>query len=65
VAAGRLIQFAGIVTKLTLTHDATDAPRTAAFASGQLEPDGLGGGLMAMLSELKTALETGTPPRPR
>jgi pyridoxamine 5'-phosphate oxidase family protein len=50
------------VTKLTVTHDAADAPRTAAFASGQREPDGLGGGLMAMLSVLKTALETGTSP---
>lgn len=45
------------ITKLLLTHDATGAPQTAAFAS-----DPYDGGLMGMLSNLKTALETGQTP---
>ncbi|WP_421742444.1 ArsR/SmtB family transcription factor [Cellulomonas sp.] len=45
------------VTQLTLVHDVTDAPRTAALISGDL-PE-FGGGWPQILSDLKTLLETG------
>ena len=45
-------------TRLTVTHDATDAPFTAAMTSGDL-PDA-GGGWPYMLSDLKTFVESGS-----
>lgn len=47
----------GGVTMLTLTHDVTGAPNTAAQVSGSIE--GAGGGWSYVLSDLKTLLETG------
>jgi uncharacterized protein YndB with AHSA1/START domain len=49
----------GGVTTLTLTHDLTGAPRTAALMAGELESQGAGGGWSWVLSDLKTLLETG------
>lgn len=49
----------GGITKLTVTHDVTGAPRTAAQFAGEL-PEG-GGGWSEILSGLKTLLETGRP----
>ena len=48
----------GGVSKLTVTHELTDAPKTAAFVTGQI-PEA-GGGWSFILSELKTLLETGS-----
>lgn len=45
------------VSKLTVTHDVTGAPQTAAQTSGQI-PEA-GGGWSQTLSDLKTPLETG------
>ncbi|MEV4760443.1 SRPBCC family protein [Micromonospora sp. NPDC049559] len=47
------------VSTLTVTHDVTDAPNTAAQVSGAIE--GAGGGWNEVLSGLKTLLETGKP----
>ncbi|WP_237774463.1 ArsR/SmtB family transcription factor [Actinosynnema sp. ALI-1.44] len=47
----------GGVCCLTVTHDVTDAPQTAAQTGGELE--GHGGGWAEMLSDLKSLLETG------
>lgn len=44
-------------TRLTVTHETTDAPLTAAMTSGDV-PDA-GGGWPYLLSDLKTYLETG------
>ena len=49
------------VSRLTVTHDVTGAPQTAALLSGALEDQGAGGGWASVLSELKTLLETGKP----
>lgn len=49
----------GGVTKLTVTHDLTNAPRLALLVSGELESIGAGGGWYEILSGLKTLLETG------
>ncbi|MFZ2172522.1 MAG: SRPBCC domain-containing protein, partial [Rhodococcus sp. (in: high G+C Gram-positive bacteria)] len=49
------------VTKLTVTHDLTNAPGLAVMTAGKLEPEGAGGGWNEVLSGLKTLLETGTP----
>jgi len=49
----------GGVTRLTLTHDLTGAPRHAAILGGQFESEGAGGGWAWVLSDLKTLLETG------
>ncbi len=49
--------------RLTVTHDLTNAPATAALVSGRFaeENEGAGGGGWAwVLSDLKTLLETGT-----
>lgn len=46
------------VTCLTVTHDVTGAPRTAAMVAGSV--DGAGGGWAQVVSDLKTLLETGT-----
>jgi len=45
------------LTQLTLTHDVTGAPRSAALLSGDM-PE-FGGGWPQILSDLKTLLETG------
>jgi uncharacterized protein YndB with AHSA1/START domain len=49
----------GGITKLTVTHDLTGAPTTAAFVAGEIP--NAGGGWSFMLSDLKTLLETGQP----
>jgi len=51
----------GGVSVLTVTHDLTNAPSTAALTAGQMESQGAGGGWSWVLSELKTLLETGKP----
>jgi uncharacterized protein YndB with AHSA1/START domain len=51
----------GDVTKLTVTHDLTGAPRLAALLNGEMEAQGAGGGWSWVLSGLKTLLETGAP----
>jgi uncharacterized protein YndB with AHSA1/START domain len=52
------------VCRLTVTHDVSGAPETAAMVAGSI--DGAGGGWAMVLSDLKTLLETGsglyTPP---
>jgi len=47
------------VTTLTVTHDLTGAPMTAALVAGEMEDQGAGGGWSWVLSDLKTLLETG------
>jgi uncharacterized protein YndB with AHSA1/START domain len=47
------------VCKLTVTHQLTGAPATAAMTAGT-EDEGAGGGWAWILSDLKTYLETGT-----
>jgi uncharacterized protein YndB with AHSA1/START domain len=49
----------GGVTKLTLTHDVTGAPKVGYLVSGGAEQNGAGGGWAEILSGLKTLLETG------
>ncbi len=49
----------GGVTKLTVTHDLTGAPRWAVVLRGEHESGGAGGGWNEILSGLKTLLETG------
>ena len=48
-------------TRLTITHDLTEAPRMAPMISGQAEDQdqGAGGGWAWVLSDLKSLLETG------
>ena len=46
------------VTRLTVTHDVTGAPLTAAIVSGSVTE--AGGGWSWILSDLKTLLETGS-----
>ena len=52
-------------TRLTITHDVTGAPNTAALVSGQMEDvnagpgENAGGGWSWILSDLKSLLETG------
>ena len=46
-------------TRLTLTHDLSDAPGLANLVSGRLEDQGAGGGWSWVLSDLKSLLETG------
>jgi uncharacterized protein YndB with AHSA1/START domain len=53
----------GDVTKLTVTHDLTGAPRLYALLNGEFEDQGAGGGWAWVLSSLKTLLETGDPIR--
>ena len=47
----------GGVTRLTVSHDVTGAPKTAAQVDGAVP--GTGGGWSYILSDLKTLLETG------
>jgi uncharacterized protein YndB with AHSA1/START domain len=51
----------GGVTRLTVTHDVTDAPGIAAMVDGAGEDAGAGGGWAWILSDLKSLLETGAP----
>lgn len=48
----------GGVCCLTVTHDLTDAPDTAAMVGGAV--DGAGGGWAEVISDLKSLLETGS-----
>ncbi len=54
----------GDMTKLTVTHDLTGAPRLYALMNGEFEDQGAGGGWAWVLSSLKTLLETGDAIRP-
>jgi uncharacterized protein YndB with AHSA1/START domain len=47
------------LTRLTVTHDVTGAPRSATIVAGDLAQEA-GGGWPYILSDLKTLLETGT-----
>ena len=47
------------VSKLTVTHDLSGAPHTAAMVSGAGDAANGGGGWPWVLSDLKTLLETG------
>jgi uncharacterized protein YndB with AHSA1/START domain len=49
----------GGVTTLTLIHDLTGAPITAALMRGDMEEKGAGGGWAWVISDLKTLLESG------
>jgi uncharacterized protein YndB with AHSA1/START domain len=49
----------GGVSKLTVTHDVTGAPKLRAMFAGEGELSGAGGGWTEVLSGLKTLLETG------
>lgn len=49
------------VTKLTLVHDLSGAPKLQLLLSGGMESGGAGGGWSWVLSDLKTLLETGAP----
>jgi uncharacterized protein YndB with AHSA1/START domain len=48
------------VTKLTVIHDLTNAPKLQLLLSGGMESEGAGGGWPWVLSDLKSLLETGT-----
>ncbi|HEY3033961.1 MAG TPA: SRPBCC family protein [Streptosporangiaceae bacterium] len=54
-----IAESASGVTTLTVTHDLTNAPQTAALVTGELESQGARGGWSWVLSDLKTLLETG------
>jgi uncharacterized protein YndB with AHSA1/START domain len=49
----------GAGTRLTVTHELTDAPKLAALLVGGAEGGGGGGGWSWILSDLKSLLETG------
>jgi uncharacterized protein YndB with AHSA1/START domain len=49
------------VTKLTVIHDLTNAPKLQLLLSGGMESEGAGGGWSWVLSDLKSLLETGSP----
>lgn len=51
----------GGVSRLTVTHDLTNAPMIARVLAGQAESEGAGGGWSEILSGIKTLLETGSP----
>jgi Uncharacterized conserved protein len=48
------------VSRLTVTHDLTGAPKLYAVVGGAMEEAGAGGGWPWILSDLKSLLETGT-----
>jgi uncharacterized protein YndB with AHSA1/START domain len=52
-------QIDGGVTKLTVIHDLTGAPKLQLLLAGGLESQGAGGGWSWILSDLKSLLETG------
>lgn len=54
-----LEEVRGGVTRLTVTHDTSNAPLFAAVTAGEREDEGAGGGWNEILSGLKTLLETG------
>lgn len=56
-----LKEFAGGLTRLTLTHDCTGAQNTAKDIEGTGDADQGGGGWPWVLASLKTLLETGKP----
>jgi uncharacterized protein YndB with AHSA1/START domain len=49
------------VTRLTVIHDLTGAPKLQLLLSGGMESQGAGGGWSWVLSDLKSLLETGSP----
>jgi uncharacterized protein YndB with AHSA1/START domain len=49
----------GGVSRLSITHDLTGAPKIAALVAGEWESQGAGGGWNEIISGLKTLLETG------
>lgn len=49
------------LTRVTLTHEAPDSPKTAADVAGNGDVEQGGGGWPWVLSSLKTLLETGKP----
>jgi hypothetical protein len=49
----------GGVTKLTVIHDLTGAPKLQLLLAGGMESQGAGGGWSWVLSDLKSLLETG------
>jgi uncharacterized protein YndB with AHSA1/START domain len=53
----------GGVTRLTVTHDLSNAPLNAEMVAGNHEDQGAGGGWSWVLSDLKSLLETGSPLR--
>lgn len=53
-------QARGGVTRLTVTHDVSGAPKLAGLVAGDSESHGAGGGWSEVLSGLKTLLETGS-----
>jgi uncharacterized protein YndB with AHSA1/START domain len=53
----------GGITRLTVTHDLTNAPLNASMVAGDGEDQGAGGGWAWVLSDLKSLLETGAPMR--
>ena len=54
-----LVEYAGPLTGLTLTHDCTGAPKTASDVVGAGNAEQGGGGWPWILAGLKTYLETG------
>lgn len=54
-----LTEYAGPLTGVTLTHDCTDAPNTAADIEGTGDAVNGGGGWPWVLAGMKTLLETG------
>ncbi|MGA8046928.1 MAG: SRPBCC domain-containing protein [Dermatophilaceae bacterium] len=56
-----LTEYAGPLTGVTLTHDCTGAPNTAAEVVGSGSADQGGGGWPWVLAGMKTLLETGHP----
>lgn len=56
-----LMEYAGGLTRLTLTHDCTGAPHTALDVEGTGDADQGGGGWPWVLASIKTLLETGQP----
>jgi uncharacterized protein YndB with AHSA1/START domain len=55
----KIDQARGGVTKLTVRHDVTGAPKVTSLVTGEGESAGAGGGWSEILSGLKTLLETG------
>jgi uncharacterized protein YndB with AHSA1/START domain len=57
-----IVEVAPGVSRLTVTHDVTDAPNHAALVAGAYEDQGGGGGggWAWILSDLKSLLETGS-----
>jgi uncharacterized protein YndB with AHSA1/START domain len=50
----------GGLTRLTVVHDLTGAPRLQLLLSGGMEDEGAGGGWAWVLSDLKSLLESGS-----